>query len=128
MIEIIALVLASIGIARFTKGRGGSPVVMVTLAVVGFLVISFLGGAAASSDNARIGVALSAWGWIGAVALFARFVIGADRPSPGVSWICSNCHFTNDHHSNVCAACEQPWAPYQAPVETPRDPKPEAES
>jgi hypothetical protein len=110
MFEIIGLVLAFSGIAGFARGRGASPVITVIAGLAGFLLISFLGGAITSSDDARLAVRLAAWGWVGAVALFVRFVVGASRPSPTSSWICRNCSFTNGQQANICEACQKPWS------------------
>jgi hypothetical protein len=127
MIEIIGIVLALGAIARFARGRGGSPVVTVSAALIGFLAILFAGSSITSSSDARLAVRLCAWGWVGAVALFTRFMIGARRPSPTGSWVCTNCHYTNGQHANICEACEQPWTPYQAPPEVPPNPRPHAD-
>jgi hypothetical protein len=127
MIEIIGMVLALGAIARFARGRGGSPVITVSAALIGFLVILFAGSYITSSSDARLAVRLCAWGWVGAVALFTRFMIGARRPSPTGSWICTNCHYTNGQHANICEACEQPWTPYQAPPEPPPNPRSQAD-
>jgi hypothetical protein len=111
MLEILGLVLALGGIAGFARGRGASPVLTVLAALLGFLAISFLGGSGASTPDAQLAVRLGAWGWVGAVALFVRFVVGSGRPSPTGSWICKNCSYTNGQHANLCEACQQPWTP-----------------
>jgi hypothetical protein len=127
VLEIFGLVIALGAIARFARGRGGSPAIVASMALIGFLVILFVGGSIASSSDARLAVRLCAWGWVGAVALFTRFAVGAGRPSPTGSWICTNCHYTNGQHANLCEACEQPWTPYQALTETPPNPGPQAD-
>jgi hypothetical protein len=109
MLEIIGLLLAMGAIAGFARGRGASPVLMVVLALAGYLAITFIGGSLISGPDARLPLTLCAWAWIGIVALFVRFVIGARRPGPGRNWICSNCHYTNARHALLCEACQEPW-------------------
>lgn len=111
MLEIIGLMLAVGGIAGFSRGRGASPAVTVSAALLGFLAIFLAGAFLASSEDGRFAAHLGAWAWVGAVALFVRFVVGSGRPSPTGMWICSNCRYTNDQHSNLCEACQQPWTP-----------------
>jgi hypothetical protein len=117
LLEIIGLLIALGAIAGFARGRGAAPAVVVTVALIGFLLITFVGGAivSSSSSDARLAMHLLAWGWVGGVALFVRFVVGARRPSPTGSWICTNCHYTNGRHAILCEACKQPWTPpYQS--------------
>jgi len=112
MLEIIGLVLALGAIGGFARGRGTSPAIALGAALSGFLLIEVAGRSiVASSSDAQIAVRLCAWAWVGAVALFVRFIVGAGRPSPKGSWICSNCHYTNGRHAIICEACEQPWTP-----------------
>jgi heme A synthase len=111
VLEIIGLVLASGAIAGFARGRGTSPVISVSIAIVGFLAIAFLGGLVSTNPDARIVVTLCAWAWVGAVALFVRFVVGAGRPKPDGTWACTNCLYSNGKHAVVCEACQQPWTP-----------------
>ncbi len=111
MLEIIGLVLASGTIAAFARGRGAPPVISVVIAVAGYLAILFLGSAMVASPDARLAINLCAWAWVGAVALFVRFVVGAGRPKPEGRWACSNCLYSNEKHAVVCEACKQPYAP-----------------
>ena len=115
MLEIIGLVLGLVlalgTIAGFARGRGASPVTTVSAALLGFVLILLVGGFLVSSDETWLAVRLCAWGWVGAVALFVRFVVGSSRPSPTGSWICTNCSYTNGQHANICEACQQPWIP-----------------
>ena len=103
--------MVSKALGGLARGRGASPIVSVTVAIAGFLVIAFLGGAVVSSPDGRIVVNLAAWAWVGAVMLFVRFVVGADRPKPDGAWACTNCLYSNRKHAVVCEACHQPWAP-----------------
>lgn len=111
MIEIIGLVLALGGIAGFARVRGARPWLAVTIALTGYLVLSFVGGALMRSPDARLAVVVLAWAWIGSVALYLRFVVGASLAKPDGTWICNNCHYTNGGHAVLCEACRQPWQP-----------------
>ncbi len=113
MLEILGLVLALGAIAGFARGRGASPVIVVSVGLIGFLLIYFGGGLLVSSEDAHLAILLCAWGWVGAVALYVRFIVGRGRPSPTGSWICTNCSYTNGQHANICEACQQPWTPPQ---------------
>ena len=113
MLEIIGLLLGSGAIAGFARGRGASPVLAVITALAGFFVILLLGGALVVTPDARLAVRLCAWAWVGAVALFVRFVVGAGRAKPDGTWICANCHYTNGRHAVLCEACKEPWVPTQ---------------
>jgi hypothetical protein len=112
VLEIFGLVAALGTIASFARGRGASPVKTVGAALLGFLLIILIGSLLTSSYEAQLAVHLCAWGWVGAIALFVRFVVGRGRPSPIFgSWICKNCSYTNGKHAQICEACEQPWRP-----------------
>jgi hypothetical protein len=111
VIEIIGLILALGGIAGFARGRGARPWLAVTSALGGFLVILFIGGSIVRTPDAKLAVEIAAWAWIGGVALFLRFVVGAHRAKPDGTWVCGNCHYTNGQHAVLCEACRQPWAP-----------------
>ena len=110
MFEIIGLMFALAAMAGVARGRGASPVLTVGAAVIGFFLIDIAGSLLVPSSYAPFAARLCAWGWVGAVAGFVRFVVGSGRPSPTGSWICTNCSFTNAQHANLCEACRQPWA------------------
>jgi hypothetical protein len=109
MLEIIGLVIACTAIATLARGRGASPVVAVCAAVGGWVMIEIGGSIVLSSGEYRLVLMLAAWGWVGLVAGFVRFVIGASRPKPDSQWSCSNCHYLNNASAVICEACTQPW-------------------
>ena len=111
VLEVIGLIVASGAIAGFARGRGARPILSVAVALVGFVAIAFIGGAMVTTPDARIAVTLCSWAWVGAVALFLRFVVGASRPKPDGTWACTNCLYSNGKHAVICEACQQPWVP-----------------
>src|SRR5690349_13773464 len=80
--EIIGLVVACTAIATLARGRGASPVMAVGAAVGGWAIIEFGGGMFLRNQEHWLWVLLAAWAWIGLVAVFVRFVIGAGHPKP----------------------------------------------
>jgi hypothetical protein len=90
------------------------PVLAIAVALGGYLVIRFLGGAVLSGKDAWLIIVLSAWAWVGIVALVVRFGIGAGRPKPEGRWVCKSCLYPNGAHAVVCEACQQPWSPASA--------------
>ena len=109
MIEILLLIAALGGIASFARGRGVSPVAVGAVVLGGFVVIRLASMMLAITDDFRLALATAAWAWVGLVASFVRFVIGAGRPRPTRSWACKSCLYTNGRHAVVCEACGQPW-------------------
>ena len=110
MLEIIGLIVAMGGIARFARGRGVKPVLAIAIALIGYLAIRFLSGAMITGPDAWLFVLLAAWAWIALVAIVIRFVIGARRPKPDGHWVCKGCFYPNGEHAVVCEACQQPWS------------------
>ena len=108
MFEILVLVIAATGIATLARGRGASPVLMASIAVAGWVLIEFGGGMLVSGDN-RLWVIVAAWAWVGLIAGYVRFVVGAGRPKPDGKWTCSNCSYLNNASHVICEACQQPW-------------------
>src|SRR5437763_15495099 len=108
MLEIIGLLIAVGGIAGLARGRGASPVVAGFFAAGGWAVIEIGGGLFVSAEN-RLWLMVLAWAWVGGVALFVRFVIGASRPKPDGKWNCSDCRYLNNSSSVICEACGKPW-------------------
>lgn len=113
MLEIIGLGVSLGAIAGFARGRGVSPVVCVSVALVGFLAIGFFGRwfVGRSESPLVVWVWVCEWAWVGAVAFYVRFVIGAGRPKPDGTWVCKDCLYSNQKYAVVCEACQQPWRP-----------------
>src|SRR5947209_10078069 len=101
MFEIFGLLIAVGGIATLARGRGASPLLMGGLAVAGWVLIEIGGGPVVSDEN-RLWLMVAAWAWVGAVALFVRFVVGARQPKPDGKWNCSDCRYLNNSSSVVC--------------------------
>ena len=110
ILEILGLLIAVGGIVTLARGRGASPMVAGTVAVAGWATIE-IGGSLfiPPSDNVLVWLMVAAWAWIGAVALFVRFVVGASRSKPDSKWNCSNCRYLNSSSSVICEACGTPW-------------------
>ena|SRR5579864_1035720 len=108
MLEILGLVIAVTGIGTLARGRGTSPVLMGTIAAVGWVLIEFGGGLLVPAD-ARLWLMVAAWAWVAATAGYVRFVVGSGRPKPDGKWTCSNCTYLNNQSSVICEACQQPW-------------------
>ena len=113
MIELIGLVIIVSSIAAYARGRGGSPWLWGSLALGGYILIELLTFAATrlilGETNPLLPLILS-WGWVGAVALYARFGLGHSQPKPGSMWNCTNCKYLNQRYAVVCEACKQPYA------------------
>ena len=109
MLEIIGLVVAVTGITALARGRGASPVVMGTAAVAGWVLIEYGGQFLLPRGTSAYALILPAWAWVGLVALYVRFIVGASRPKPDSKWNCSNCRYLNNASSVICEACQQPW-------------------
>ena len=109
MLELIGLVISTAGIASFARGRGASPYFFGSLTVGGYILIRALGLASAPSGSMALVFIAAAWCWVGSVAFFARFIVGANRPQPAGLWVCPGCHTTNGEHAVICEACRQPW-------------------
>lgn len=111
LLEIIGLFVAVGGIVALARGRGAPPALMGTIAVVGWLLIQYGGRFFVHDSESVYPLMLAAWAWIGLVALYVRFVVGARRPKPDSKWNCSNCRYLNNASSVICEACQQPWQP-----------------
>src|SRR5262245_26688751 len=109
MIEIICLVIAVTGITALARGRGASPIVMGTAAVAGWVLIEYVGVFFLPRSTSPFVLVFPAWAWIGLVAGYVRFAVGARRPKPDSKWNCSNCRYLNNASSVICEACGQPW-------------------
>ena len=111
MFELIGLAVALSGIVALARGRGASPVIFGVVSVVGWVGIRYGGLFLAKSDDAVLMVMVGAWAWLGAVALYLRFVVGAKMAKPDGKWNCSACNYLNERSSVVCEACQQPYQP-----------------
>ena len=111
MIELIVLAIAVTGIATLARGRGKSPVAAGTIAVVGYVLISYGGTIVVPPGDGRLLLLIAAWVWVALVAGYLRFIVGAGRPKPDGKWSCANCNYLNNASSIICEACQQPWKP-----------------
>lgn len=111
MLEIIGLFIAVGGIVALSRGRGASPVLMGIVAVAGWVVIEYGGMFFVHGPDSAYPLMIVAWAWIGLVAIYVRFVVGARRPKPDSKWNCPNCRYLNNASSVICEACQQPWQP-----------------
>ncbi len=113
MLEIFLLVGATSAIAAYARGRGGSPWLWGTITVVGYLGVE-LGVAVmwrfVTGETNPLPGLLGSWAWVGAVALYTRFGLGAARPKPWGMWTCPNCKYLNGGYALICEACKQPYA------------------
>ena len=109
MFEIIGLVVAVTGIVALARGRGASPVVVGTIAVAGWALIEYGGLFLLPHGQSPFVLMLIAWAWVGMVAVYVRFIVGASRPKPDGKWNCSHCRYLNNASSVICEACRQPW-------------------
>jgi hypothetical protein len=112
MLEIIALIVVTTGIAAYARGRGGSPLLWGILTVAGYIILE-IGTAAVihalkGEPNALVSLML-AWAWVGGIALYTRFGLGAGKTKPGGMWTCPNCKYLNAAYAVICEACKQPY-------------------
>ncbi len=122
MLEILAVIAAASGIAALARGRGGKPWLWAGLAVAGWIIIPFTIGmarAAVGQFQPTVWYIVAGWAWIGAVALWARFGLGAGRAKPGGMWVCPNCKMLNKNYAVICEACQQPYANMATPGKNP---------
>ena len=111
LFEIFAIFVAVGAIATLARGRGASPVVMGSIAAVGWVLIKYGGLFFLRSGEYAYPLMLAAWIWVALVGGYVRFVVGASRPKPDGRWNCANCRFFNEASSVICEACQQPWQP-----------------
>jgi hypothetical protein len=112
MIEILLLFIATGSIASFARGRGASPTVWGATAAVGYLLMAWLIAPLtmrALHISEPIVPMLAALAWIGGIAVYVRFGIGAGKPAPDSQWACSECNYMNGRHAIICEACQKPW-------------------
>jgi len=109
VLEIIGLVIAVTAITALARGRGASPVIAGTVAVLGWVLLRFGALLFVRGESAPFVLLLASWAWIAAVAGFVRFVVGGGKPKPDSKWYCPNCRYLNNASSIICKACQQPW-------------------
>lgn len=109
MIEFIGLAIAVSGIVALARGRGASTVLSGAISVVGWALIRYGGLFLAKSSDGILAVMIAAWAFLGAVALYLRFVVGAKLGKPDGQWNCSNCNYLNARSSVLCEACQTPY-------------------
>ncbi len=112
MLEIFGLIVATTGIAAYARGRGGSPLLWGILTVAGYVLLevgtAVVIHALKGEPNALLGLML-AWAWVGGIALFTRFGLGAGKAKPWGMWTCPNCKYLNAAYAVICEACKQPY-------------------
>jgi uncharacterized membrane protein len=92
MIGIILIILVIIGIGGLAKRRGSSPIVWSIIAAVGAILLGFIVLPIISSlliekglvlpNLAAIFPGIGMWIWVGLVALYVRFRMGAKLSQP----------------------------------------------
>ena|SRR5690349_16028149 len=108
MLLLLGLAMAVTAICGLARGRGASPVLVGSVAVVGYLFIELVGGVLVPQEDAWLPMLL-AWAWVAAVAGYVRFVVGGRMKKPDGKWNCRNCRYLNNSSSVICEACQQPW-------------------
>jgi len=122
---LFVLVLSLVGIARMARTRGGSPWLFGLLAGVGWFVLGILAanalallGFGSPAGGLTLGATLVAtlvpWLWIGAVALYVRFRVGAGVESPSGSWSCPRCRSLNQSYALRCDSCGEAFTSNRA--------------
>jgi hypothetical protein len=115
--EIVLLIASISAIATIARRRGSDTVLWGGLALGGYLVITFGGGAIAthffSADDAKLYSEIAGWTWVGTMFLLVRFAIGATKIKPDGMWNCPDCRYLNATNAIVCEACGKP---YTAPI------------
>jgi hypothetical protein len=112
--EIVLLIASISAIATIARRRGSDTVLWGGLALGGYLLIIFSGGALAthfiSADDAKLYLEIAAWFWVGGMFLLVRFAIGATKVKPDGMWSCPDCRYLNAANAIVCEACGKPYA------------------
>ena len=109
MFEFFAVAIAVSGIVALARGRGASTVLSGVISVVGWAVLRYGGLFIVKSSDGVLLVMIAAWAFLGAVALYLRFVVGAKLGKPDGQWNCSNCNYLNARSSVICEACQTPY-------------------
>lgn len=111
MFEFIGLAIAVSAIVALARGRGASTVGSGIISVVGWAVIRYGGLFLVKTSDGVLLAMIAAWAWLGAVALYLRFVVGAKMAKPDSQWNCASCNFLNARSSVICEACRAPYQP-----------------
>ena len=116
---MIWLIFAIVGIGVLATKRGTSPVFWVVAAIIGILLFGYvIGPIVVGVDLVRNNVfpnlavlipSMLAWIWVGALAIYVRFGIGAGQPQPRGMWTCPECKTLNQQSSLFCDSCGDPW-------------------
>ena len=119
MIGIILIILVIIGIGGLAKKRGSSPILWSIVAAVGAIILGFIVLPIISSlliekglvlpNLAAIFPSIGMWIWVGLVALYVRFRIGAKLSKPERMWTCPECKYLNQSYALFCDACQRPF-------------------
>lgn len=114
MIEIVGLALVLIAIGWYGRVRGGSPVIWPLVAGAGYVFSLFFFTPkfypSSSLDSLAFNRSLFGWGWIIAVFLFLRFIVGRTRTKPERKWVCPKCMFLNSELALLCEMCKERYA------------------
>ena len=113
MLELVILGCAVWGIVNVANGRGASPWIAVAITVVGFFAIRTLILRLPIGTNPGFDSVVWSWAWVGAVALWYRFVHGRQRAQPRARWKCSRCGLENREYVLACTACGYDFDPQQ---------------
>jgi len=112
VLAVAFLIIAASAIAAYARGRGGSPWMWGTAAVVGYFLFAYvvpLFVRFAPDSDANILLVMGGFLWVGAVAFSARHLLGIGRTKPTSMWTCPNCKFLNQRYAVQCEACKQPY-------------------
>ncbi len=109
----MAVVLVTSAIATYARGRGGSPWLWGSVAVGGYVLLVYgliLAAGSGPLSGWRIELLAAGWAWMGLVALYTRYGLGARQLNPGSMWTCTNCKYLNGRHAVICEACQRPYS------------------
>lgn len=119
MFGILLIVMAIVGVGALARNRGSSPLVWSSLATIGAVILGYVIAPAlivlepvhdaVLPNLAAIFPGAAMWAWIGLVALWVRFGIGAGKPGPSGMWTCPECKSLNQQSALFCDACRRPW-------------------
>jgi hypothetical protein len=111
--EIVIVIAAAAGIAAIARRRGGRAEIWGPVAGLGYFVLRYavvkmnlFQGPSLQDETFNLGQHLTSIGWMLAVALAARFLIGRGRGA-GESWFCPGCQTYNPSDASHCQACGQ---------------------
>jgi hypothetical protein len=116
MIELFIVGSLVIAIVRTSKGRGSSPWLFGSVAVLGYLLAgrvlaSVLGGLLSEESSSaaiiafRLTVGIVPFAWLVLVYFYVRFVSGRSHIQPAGQWTCPECRWLNSAALFKCEAC-----------------------